>query len=452
MNKQLRNIEVLEPRQKTVTHGGVLKRVTTMADLNSRFALLEQDGSPSVYINRRDFLPIQDMDLKRRLAGEIVATGEKDGKATYSPAYNFWTGHAGRHVYRRITFTSQSIPDDTLNLYRGLGVTPKPGECGKIIQHVREVICSGNEADTDAMLKLKAWQIQNIGKPSRIIVVLKSERQQAGKGVVLGEIMTKIYGPSGCAPAATDQILGRFNSAIRGRAFVFLDEVLFAGDRKAADGIKAMSTATTTGIEEKGLPIVQCPIGVNLWLASNHENAAHIEEHDARYWALDVSPHRIGDAAYFTALVHEIENGGREAFAHYLLNMDVSEFVPSRDVPKDNAAKRTMIRLAVNPFDVRKWIEDCCHTNRVIGLREPDTNESAAWVAGEEHTLAKLTDAYRDWQKSIKSPVAPQPTPTGSLGEIFGKCGFGRRRVTTGMRYTLPEVEQCAALIWAKET
>jgi hypothetical protein len=111
-----------------------------------------------------------------------------------------------------------------------------------------------------------------------------------------------------------------------------------------------------------------------------------------------------------------------------------------------------MIRLAVNPFDVRKWLEDCCHTNRLIGLREPDSNENAGWVAGEEHPLANLAEAYRDWQRSIKSPVAPQPTPTGSLGEIFGKCGFGRRRVTSGMRYTLPEADQCAARIWAKVT
>jgi Family of unknown function (DUF5906) len=129
--------------------------------------------------------------------------------------------------------------------------------------------------------------------------------------------MAKIYGPSGFVAASTDQVVGRFNDAIRGKAFIFLDEVLFAGDRRAADAIKSLSTSTNYGIETKGLPVIQCPIAVNIWLASNHDNAAFIEEYDARYWTLDVSPHRIGDTGYFSGLMREIESGGREAFAHY---------------------------------------------------------------------------------------------------------------------------------------
>jgi hypothetical protein len=345
------------PLSKTVTIGGTLKRAVTIDDLNRRFALLEQDGSPSVFVSRRDFLALQDCDLRRRLANEVVQVDVKDGKPIYEPAFKVWTGHAERHLYRRVVFTSESIGADCLNLFRGFGVTPKAGNCEKIIAHIRDVICSSNERDAEAAMKLLAWQIQNIGKPSRIVTVLKSEKQQAGKGVLLNELMAKIYGSAGFTAAATDQILGRFNTAIRGRAFIFLDEALFAGDRKAADGIKSLSTATLIGIEDKGVPIVQCPVAVNLWLASNHDACAHIEEHDARYWVLDVSPHRIGDGAYFADLMREIENGGREAFAHHLLNLDVTDFIPWRDVPKDNAAKQEMIRRSIN------------HMTRASGLK-----------------------------------------------------------------------------------
>ena len=78
---------------------------------------------------------------------------------------------------------------------------------------------------------------------------------------------------------------------------------------------KSLATATTYGIETKGLPIIQCPAAVNFWAATNHEVAAFIEESDVRYWVLDVSEHRVGDTGYFTTLIEEIENGGREAFA-----------------------------------------------------------------------------------------------------------------------------------------
>jgi hypothetical protein len=42
-----------------------------------------------------------------------------------------------------------------------------------------------------------------------------------------------------------------------------------------------------------------------------------------------------------------------------LLTRDVSSFVPWRDCPKNNSAKKDMIRHSVNPYDARKWIEDC---------------------------------------------------------------------------------------------
>lgn len=164
-----------------------------------------------------------------------------------------------------------------------------------------------------------AWQLQNIGKPSRIITALKSTAQQAGKGCLLSDILAVIYGNAGFVTSEIGQIITRFNDTIRGKAYVFLDEALFSGDRKAADAVKS--------------------------LATNHDDAAHIEESDARYWILEVSPHKVGNSAYFKDLYEEIENGGREAFMDYLLSIDVSTFLPSRDAkgkPKAIATEEQM--------------------------------------------------------------------------------------------------------------
>jgi Family of unknown function (DUF5906) len=365
---------------KTTTpafYQGIERRLTTIESLNARFALYTPKGEASTYINRRDGAPVTEADLKRRLSNEVVQISGYEGNPVCKPAFDVFTGNAKRHVYDRIAFTSKPTPDDTYNLYQGLGVTPAPGDCGRILEHVHEVICSGDEKTAADILKLMAWQIQNIGKPSRIVVVLKSEAQQVGEGVLLSTL-AKIYGRSGFTPAAMEQVTGRFNDGLRGRAFVFLDEVVFSGDRRTADAIKSLSTASTLGIESKGLPVVQSPVAVNLWLASNHEGAAHIEETDARYWVHEVSAHRAGDAAYFAALVEEIENGGAEAFAHHLLTLDVSGFTPSRDVRKDTAAKRRMVRESLNPYDARRWLEDCCDAAQLLGGRT-----ERSWEAGE---------------------------------------------------------------------
>jgi hypothetical protein len=432
----------------TAVIDGVLKNIVTVASINKRYAILHARGSASVYVSRDDFLPIQDNDLKRRLAAEVVVAGTKNDQPIYKSAFSYWTGHADRHVYRTVEFTSREVAPDVYNLFHGLGVTPRRGHCGKILTHIREVICSGDPVANEAMLSLLAWQIQNIGKPSRTVVVLKSEKHQVGKGQLLAELMAPIYGPSGFAPSTMDQVLGRFNDCIRGRAFIFLDEVLFGGDKRSANGIKSLSTSTSVGIETKGLPIVTCPVAVNFWLATNHENAAHIEESDERYWVLNVSEHRRGDHAYFTALSNEIKDGGREAFADLLLHRDISKFVPWRDCPKNNSAKRDMIRHSVNPYDARKWIEDCCNTECLIGRR---TTEGAwhPWVEGTEHPFAVLSAAYVEWQKGVKSPVAPGPTPTGGLGEILNSAGFVGRRATHGERVrVLPSTTECLAKLW----
>jgi hypothetical protein len=432
-------------RGSTVRVAGVEKRITSLAELNDRYALLDTPGSASVYISRRDHLPIQENDLKRRLAGEVAQTGvTPNGQPIYASAYTFWTGHAQRHVYRRIAFTNEESSSDTLNLFKGLGVKPREGRCDCILAHIREVICSNDAAD--AMLKLMAWQMQNVGKPSRVIVVMKTEKHQAGKGALLGETLLKVYGPAGFTPSSTDQVLGRFNDAIVGRVYVFLDEVMFSGDRRSADAIKSLSTATTYGIETKGLPIIQCPVAVNFWAATNHDTAAFIEEADVRYWVVDVSESKVGDTAYFAALMQEIENGGREAFAHHLLNLDVTGFVPLRDVPKNNAAKREMIRRSINPFDARKWIEACCVTHQLIGDNAGDG--WTPWKTGAEHAFHVLANAYTEWQKGVKSPVAPEPTPLGSLGEILTRAGFGSKRTEKARLRVLPDPGDCLAQLY----
>ena len=290
--------------------------------------------------------------------------------------------------------------------------------------------------------------MQNIGKPSRVIVVIRTESHQAGKGLLLEETLLKIYGEAGFVPSSTDQVLGRFNDVIVGRAYIFLDEAMFFGDRRAADAIKSLATKTLHGIETKGLPTIQCPVGLNFWMATNHPVAAFIEERDARYWVINASDHRVGDAAYFNSVLEEIENGGREAFAYYLLNLNVSDFVPLRDVPKNNDAKREMIKHTINPYDARKWIEECCETRQLIGHSLLDTYGRRtgvwnAWAHGLEFAFSTLSNAYTNWQASVKAPVRPEPTPIASLGEVLTRAGFGDSRSATERKRTLPDADKC---------
>ena len=233
--------------------------------------------------------------------------------------------------------------------------------------------------------------------------------------------MIPIYGPSAFSPSATEQVLGRFNDAIRGRVFLFLDEVLFAGDMKAANSLKALATTRYKGLEEKNIPVVQCPVAVNLWLASNDDHPVHIEDGDARYWVLRVDEARIGDDAYFAGLMSEIKHGGREAFAWFLLNKDVSNFVPKRDVPRNNAEREALIQASINPYDARIWLFECATCEQVLGQRVSDINgnlTSATWREGDVYPFGVLSGAYTAWQATIRTRVALRPTHVRNLGGV----------------------------------
>ena len=71
--------------------------------------------------------------------------------------------------------------------------------------------------------------------------------------MLLNETLLKIYGEAGFVPNSTDQVLGRFNDTIVGRAYIFLDEAMFFGDRRAADAIKSLATTTLLRHRNQGL-------------------------------------------------------------------------------------------------------------------------------------------------------------------------------------------------------
>ena len=109
-----------------------------------------------------------------------------------------------------------------------------------------------------------------------------------------------------------------------------------------------------------------------------------------------------------------------------------------------------MIRESINPYDARKWIEDCCHRECLVGHRDPDTGEWMRWVEGAEYSFTALSTAYVAWQKDIRAPVAPKPTPTGSLGEVLGAAGIPMRRTSGRNLRALPSVGACLEKLRSK--
>jgi hypothetical protein len=406
------------------------KRITSVDQINERFVMITIPGQPSCIAQISDALFLTRDDFSARLGDSVIVIGVNNkGAVQTKDAAKVWAGDCRRRAASKIVFTSRKTGPKCFNLWTGFGVTPKAGKCDLIHRHIHEVICAGNAPVYDAFLSLIAWQVQNIGKSSRTVVDLFSKEQQTGKGVLLEKILTPMFGLHGLFTADSGKVFGRFNDAIRGKAYIAFDEACFAGDRQLADKIKSASGTETTSIEGKGLPVIACPTATNWYMATNRPHSAHIEWDDARYWILRVSKHRKGDDAYWAALFKEINEGGVSAFLHDMLARDVSNFIPSRDVPRDNDEHRANKR-ASDPANPALWLLECLDNGMWLGSdkwespyspngsrKEPKGALSMSSDGSDAKMLpAFLEDAYREW--TLIKPTA-ETTSTAVLTSMM---------------------------------
>ena len=194
---------------KTITINSITKMISSMEML--------VPGQPACIIKRSDAMPISLGDFKLRLNGTVVCLGiDDDGAPRWADAENVWRESADKHLYHSIAFTAKPVFPNAMNLFRGFGVTPKKGET----KLIHAFICAGNAEDYTALVKLIAWQMQNIGTASRIVVILFSVEQQVGKGTLIEYLLLPIFGDTGHVTTRLNSIVGDFNSVLRARILI----------------------------------------------------------------------------------------------------------------------------------------------------------------------------------------------------------------------------------------
>lgn len=432
-----------------VTVNGVPKVVTTIEDLNERFALLLAPGNPEAIIRCVDGSVCSTKDLTLRLSNEVVFIGtDKKGGPIFEEADKYWIGSADRAVYRSVAFTNKPVAADVFNLFPGFALKPREGDCGLILAHIRDVLCSGDPEAYEAMLNLIAWQFQHIGRPSRVIVCLRSDEHQTGKGTFLEEVMLRIYnGDAGVGAGLKieqlESITGDFNGALRGRAFIFADEATYLGDRKGAAVLKSLVGTRVINLNEKFLPRLSIPVAINIWMTTNAITPTPIDEKDGRYWFLDVSAARKNDRAYWDPLYYQARGDGSAAFLHMMLARDVSKFHPQDNVPRKNAALARAIRESRQPGNVRDWLETCLETGTLVGVLSG--RRDMPWPEeGEKVFASVLWTAYTCWVKSLVGTG----TRTESMATFYNTlhdAGFGDSIHTkNGNVRAAPSIERMA--------
>ena len=217
-------------------------------------------------------------------------------------------------------------------------------------------------------------------------------------------------------------ITGRFNDHVATCVFICLNEAVWGGDKQGQGTLKALITDKTILCERKYVPKFAVKNCVHLMILSNNNWVAPVGMDDRRYFYLDVSEEKKKDQEYFARLHGLIENGGRAAFVHYLLNLDITDFNP-RKMPKSRSETRKENKLRT-AGSVAQWWDDVLD-NGYIDTPNDESMELIStndWEKEIDFVVTKgLHDHYLKWCKdhSQRHPEA-KTSFSKALNELFG--------------------------------
>src|SRR5262249_7508723 len=136
--------------------------------------------------------------------------------------------------------------------------------------------------------------------------------------------------------AAPRYIVGQFNAHMASLLLLQADEAFWAGDKQAEGVLKDKVTGDHHRIEFKGIEPFRVRNFMRLLITSNADWVVPAAFGEKRFAIFDVGIEHKEDHPYFKAILHQMDNGGREALMHHLLNFDLSS-VNLRSVPTTKA-------------------------------------------------------------------------------------------------------------------
>jgi hypothetical protein len=399
-------------------------------DMNLKYCVVNDGGSVLIFMDRFDeALERRVYDRMRQGSLMLLHANEKictsvspEGKRTYKPLASVWLSNKRRRDYKKgVVFdpTTTESRNGKLNLWRSFGYEPKRGRWGLMKEHLRTIVCGGEETYFDYLMGWMACAVQHPADQGEVAVVLRGGKG-VGKGI-LGHALRKIFGQHGMYISQSKHLVGAFNAHLRDCVLLFADEAFFAGDKPAEGTLKALITEETLTIESKGQNVILSKNHLHTIMASNEKRVIPASLDERRFFVLDVSGAKQGDLPYFKAIIKELESGGYAAMLHDLLKHDISSF-DVRHIPAtaalDDQKKLTM------PSEIQWW-HGVLLRGYVYRSKYGLENHFGQWH--DFMSTDVLYDAYMDHAKSRNDRYRMAPV---SFGKFMN--GLGCKPVRSG--------------------
>jgi hypothetical protein len=251
------------------------------------------------------------------------------------PLGKYWLTHPQRRQYEGITFSPRiAVSAGHYNLWRGFSVEPKQGDCSKFLAHIKDNVCRGDLPIYNWTIGWFAQMVQQPDLKMETSLVLRG-KQGTGKTKV-GKVVGSLFLPHYVAVSDPRYITGRFNSHLVSCLLLHADEAFWAGDHAAEGKLKDLVTNDVQWIEFKQKEPIKIRNYIRLFVCGNPDWLVPAGYDERRFAVLDIGEDKMQDKAYFAAIDHEMDHGGREALLYHLLHFDLTT-VDLRTIPKTEA-------------------------------------------------------------------------------------------------------------------
>ena len=305
----------------------------------------------------------------------------------------------------------------TFNLYRGLAINRAQaaaycaafgdweGPLQYVLDHIRLIWCRGHEALYQYVVKWMASIIQRPWLKLGTAIVLRG-LQGSGKGLIVN-LLAAIIGKQHFFPVQdVNDVTGTYTHQLKACLLCFMDEAVWGGDKEKSGILKKLITEPTHSIHQKYLSSYVVDSFLNLIFASNHAWVVPCDEVERRYLCLDVSNQYAGaQTAEIADYFNRLRAVPAEVFAHYLYNVDLSDFNPRAIVTTEFQRDQKMrtfpimkkwwhTQLSKGEIECRAFILNGNHRpNEEDNVRPQPTAEEEQLLAGN----AWLTPQYKQY-------------------------------------------------------
>lgn len=291
--------------------------------------------------------------------------------------FNIWNTSPDRRSYKGIKFDPEDFYYPRLrshtpyNLFRGLkierdtlsDIDPLP-ETEAVFHHIRSRWCNDNLDQYNYVLDFMAHCIQFPWRKMKACLVLQS-MERSGKGMII-QLLKEIIGSEYFfQPSSSNDVLGNFNGGLKGKLIVFLDEMVWGGDKEKAGTFKKLITEGEMTINEKYEPLITTKNISNLFIASNEDWVVPAGSTSTRYMVLELNNELATlelDKTSKNQIIQDIINTDIKSFAKFLYERDITSFNPTDIVVTD--ALRVQKTQSLSPMG--KWFLDALNNGGVF--------------------------------------------------------------------------------------